>query len=74
MEVDAEPTIRMDGHNDDAALILRGPESVVEEVFVPCAVDQYVDLSKVSEDSKVIETAVDLRPEGGSGQTVQYVP
>ena len=66
----------MNGHNDDAALVPRstGSESVVGGVFVPCTVDQYVDLSKVSEDFKVIETAVDLRPEGGSGRAVQYVP
>ena len=64
----------MNDHNDDAALVPRGSESVVGGVFVPCAVDQYVDLSKVSGDFKVMETAVDLRPEGWSGRTVQYVP
>ena len=74
MEVAAELTIRMNGRNDDAVLVLRGSESAVGGVFAPCAVDQYVDLSKVSEGFKVIETAADLRPEGGSGRTVQYVP
>ena len=64
----------MKGRNDDVALVPCGSESVVGGVFVPCVVDQYVDLSKVSEDFKVIETAVDLRLEGGSGRTVQYVP
>ena len=71
MEVDVELTIRMNGNNDDAALVPRGSENVVGWVFVPCTVDQYVDFSKVSGDFKVIETAVDLRPEGGSGRTVQ---
>ena len=74
MEVGAELTNRMNGHNDDAALVPCGSESVVGGVFVPCAIDQYVDLSKALEDFKVIETAVGLRPECGSGRTVQYVP
>ena len=74
VEVDAELTIRMNGHSDAAALVLRGSESVVGGVFVPCTIDRYADFSKVSEEFKVIETAVGLRPEGGSGRTVQYVP
>ena len=74
VEVDAELTIRMNGHNDDAAPVPCGSESVVGGFFVPCAVDQHVDLSKALEDFKVIETAVGLRPECGSGRTVQYVP
>ena len=47
---------------------------------MPCTIDQYVDISKVSEDFKVVEMAVaservvDLRPEGGSGGTVRCVP
>ena len=35
MEVDAELTIRMNGHNDDADLVPRGSESVVGGVFEP---------------------------------------
>ena len=49
MEVAAELTIRMNSRNDDTALVLRGSESAVGEVFAPCAVNQYVDLSKVLE-------------------------
>ena len=47
---------------------------------MPCTIDQYVDISKVSEDYKVVEMAVaservvDLRPEGGSGEAVRCVP
>ena len=49
-------------------------------LFVPCTIDQYVDISKVSEDFKVVEMAVaservvGLRPEGGSGGAVRCVP
>ena len=52
MEVDAELAIRMNCHNDDAALVPRGSESVVGGAFAPCAVDQYVDLSKFRKTSK----------------------
>ena len=62
-------------HNGDAALVRAS-----SRILVPCTIDQYVDLSKVSEDFKVVEMAVaservvDLRPEGGSGGTVRCVP